>query len=62
MNDTKNFLLQRHEEHFEALVHNNALVFEALDSWLATQATPKQLDWALPLPVLGELCGPGACY
>ena len=32
LSDTKNFLVQRHEDHFEALVHNNALVFEALDS------------------------------
>ncbi|CAK9046508.1 unnamed protein product [Durusdinium trenchii] len=60
--DTDTFIRQRHEEIFLDVVKNNRLVFEAVDGWLALQPEPTQLKYALPLPILGELCGPSSCY
>eukprot|EP00913_Durusdinium_trenchii_P021487 g20194.t1 len=58
--DTDTFIRQRHEEIFLDVVKNNRLVFEAVDGWLALQPEPTQLKYALPLPILGELCGPSS--
>ena len=60
--DTQGFLRNRHEETFLQVVSNNRMVFDTVDSWLAVQPAPKQLIWALPQPINGDLCGPSACY
>ena len=33
------------------------MVFDTVDSWLAVQPVPKQLIWALPQPINGDLFG-----
>eukprot|EP00434_Breviolum_minutum_P040794 symbB.v1.2.036269.t1/scaffold5081.1/size31135/3 len=58
--DTQGFLRNRHEETFLQVVSNNRMVFDTVDSWLAVQPAPKQLIWALPQPINGDLCGPSA--
>lgn len=60
--DTDRFLRDLHEENFLPVVANNRMFFDMIDGWLAGQPVPKDLTWALPRPINGELCGPSACY
>lgn len=40
------------------------MVFDTVDSWLAVQPAPKQLIWALPQPINGDLfgCSENCCF
>lgn len=62
--DTDAFAAQMSEDNFPVIASNNRQVFNALDSWMASQA-PAGLDMndlSLPNPVRGKLCGANSCY